>query len=196
MKLRNISPKNTKSRLPLIISFVLIVLVTTYGAVAYAQSFWPFNTRGESQEESDIVRPVNSVDYSPSTDVEIENSQDGKKNNAHREDTETNPKPTNKNLITTPVAVAFADVTGANVEVRAFVPQIIEGSGTCTATLTKESVTVTESTEAFIDASSSQCKPILIPISKFPQAGSWSLTVSYLSDTHKGSSEKLEIKLP
>lgn len=98
-------------------------------------------------------------------------------------------------LKTVPIGISFAGVIEDNVEIRAFISEVIEGSGTCTATLTRGSLSVTKSSSAFIDATTSQCEPIEIPRSQFASSGIWTLTVSYKSSDAQGTSQSMEVTL-
>lgn len=93
------------------------------------------------------------------------------------------------------VGIAYAGPAENNIEARAFISGVIEGTGTCTATFTKGSERVTGASKAFIDATTSQCEPIVIAKSQFKQSGMWSVVVSYESPTSKGSSPALEVEL-
>lgn len=96
---------------------------------------------------------------------------------------------------TLPVGISFAGIVDNNVEVRAFISGIIEGNGTCIATFSKDGVEITESSPAFIDATTSQCEPIQIPKSRFTSSGVWTLVVSYSSTDAEGKSSAMEVDL-
>lgn len=141
-----------------------------------------------STKNSSDTRSINDVDYSGPTDEDISNSQNGKKNGENN----NNQSGTDKVI----VGITFAEVTGPNLDIRAFTPSVIEGNGTCTAVLTKNGETsVTRSSSAFIDASSSQCRPIYIDIGEFPSKGTWTLRIEYSSPTHKGVSDTIEVEV-
>ncbi len=143
-------------------------------------------------------RSVNDIDYSgPSVTDTIESQEGKKKNNTS---TSSPKKPSKISSSSTPkvsasIAVSFADISGENFEVRAFVTTAIEGGGTCTATLTKGEYKLEQSSEAFIDTSSSQCHPIYIPLSNFPSRGTWNINITYSSETHRGESGLFEVTL-
>ena len=188
-----------RKRIPLIPLILLAVLVLLAGAaaLAYTQQWWPFAT-----QESSIV---DGVDYGPPTEEEVQNSQNAKKDILEEDETtqdgsgDSTSESGNENsttLKTVSIGISYADVLEDNVEVRAFVIGVIEGTGTCTATLTRPgSQPVVKSSKAFIDASTSQCEPILIPLSTFDQSGEWALVVSYKSPTSTGESEKTIINI-
>ncbi len=144
------------------------------------------NDQAKSSSNEDTERSVNNVDYSGPSQSDIDSSQDGKKNSEELQLT------TGKNV---DVAISFADVFNGNVEVRAFIPGLIEASGICTANLKQGNITVDASANAFIDVSSTQCPPIYIPLSRFPATGKWTLTVMYTSTVNSGSSGPIEVIL-
>lgn len=157
-------------------------------SASYLQSWWPFE-QAEQKDTVPTIRDVNSVDYSGPTEEDIEYSQEGKKNSSENANTESEQQ-------SVAVGVSFAKAVGDNVEVRAFTPSVIEGDGTCTAKFTNEGSSITQSSKAFIDSTSSQCQPIIVPVSKFDKSGSWSLVLSYKSPASTGSSEPIEVTIP
>lgn len=190
---KKISHKKTIST---IIISVMVLSVLAYGYFSYSKSWWPFEQSAQNNTES-TSRGVNSIDYSGPTDEDIEHSQDGKKNSTETPNEGLESDKDNTSAKTSAsIGIAFADVVNSSVEIRAFTPSVIEGDGKCTAQLTKGSTEVTESSSAFIDSTSSQCQPIIIPISKFNQSGSWSLVVMYDSSTSRGISDSISVVLP
>ncbi|MDB5162034.1 MAG: hypothetical protein JWM52_542 [Candidatus Saccharibacteria bacterium] len=168
------------------IAMVITSLVVLAG-VAFLIFFYLLGANKSSQPNGDTnssTRSTNDVDYSGPSSEDVSNSQNGKKSGENSATTLT------ENVM---VGITFADVTGSNLEVRAFTPSVIEGDGTCTAVLTKNNETVKKSSPAFIDASSSQCRPIYIDVGEFHSKGTWKLTVEYSSPTHKGVSESSEV---
>ena len=177
--------------------FVIVALVFlaagVYVALAYKISLWPFTSTSTVET---TVRGVNEIDYSGPTSTDIESSQDGKKtttSESQNSTTTSHQAPTDKQQLA--IGVTYADITNNNFEVRAFTPSIIEGNGTCTATFTKGGLTLSQSSEAFIDSSTTQCKPIYIPLDKFSEKGTWSLTVSYDSPDAIGTAEQMEVNI-
>lgn len=178
--------KNKKTLiLPLIIAAVLILI--GYFAFAYiSKSVWPF---AEPATTSD------SETYSPPTEQEVTDSQDAKKNNAGQEEGTETPEQTPGETISVAIAYADFDQTENAIDIRAFTPDVIEGTGTCTATLTQGGQSITRSSKAFIDSTSSQCQPILIPVNDFPASGTWQLVVTYSSEKYKGASSPMNVEV-
>ena len=194
----NHTKKSTQKRTLVIAGIIFVALcgATAGYALLAQQNGWPlpfFNTSNESPQTT-TERPVIDVDYSGPTKEDVDESQAAKEK-IDQEQADDNSTQTPAQQQTVSVAVSFADVSGTNFEVRAFVPTAIEGGGTCTATLTQGSSKVQKSSEAFVDTSSSQCRPIYIPVSEFPSKGTWSLNITYASPTHKGESGAFEVSL-
>lgn len=179
--------KNLKVILPLAIGGVLLLALVGYGIYTKTTQRWPFqaSTTTQGTEQANSSQDIN---YDPPTDQEVENSQDGKKNSQP----EATPSAPTSSLGAAHVALSYADFSGNQLEIRAFTTSVVEGSGTCTATVTSGLKKVTRSSSAFIDATSSICEPIYIDKSEL-SPGVWSINVSYLSKTFKGSSETVEV---
>lgn len=191
MKINKNRKSNKKAVLLSVAIILLVALVTTYSVVAYKKSLWPFQP-GTIQVNGDD----DNINYDPPTQQEINDSQNAKKDNLDNDKQDDPSNSTSGNLKSIEVGVSFADVMDGQVEVRAFTPSVVESDGTCTATLTKNSATVTKVSKAFIDSTTSQCQPIKIALSEFQQSGSWSLLVSYKSSKSQGKSEIIEVRIP
>ena len=195
IKKRQTSPK----QLALVAIAVLLILVVAYGAYAKASTKWPFTPPESSESANDEA--TNAVNYDPPTQEDVNSGQDAKRkiiddsNNTTDQGSSNTPAQSPTDTKPVSVGVSFADVIDQKVEIRAFTPSVIEGNGKCTATLTKGSRSVSAASTSFIDSSSSQCRPIYIPVTKFPEKGTWNLIVTYTSPTSKGSSEKIEVSL-
>lgn len=87
-------------------------------------------------------------------------------------------------------------ITNANsTEIRAFIPSIVEETGTCTATFTKGNNSFAKSSNGFANTSNTNCVPIILKRSDFDSAGSWSVKVSYISSTFQGDSNITNIEV-
>ena len=76
--------------------------------------------------------------------------------------------------------------------VYAYVPDIIEDGGTCTATFSYGQDKVTASSQAFSNVSYTSCKRIALD-SPLTISGTWSVVVSYSSATAEGKSPAFEV---
>lgn len=184
--MRRISPKNKKLPIIVVLSVVVALLLTT--GLAYANSWWPFDASSQSNESSDTVNSTQEKNASDPT-------YSSEKNDSPTDNTESSNSSSQKESKTSvQVGITSATKQSDDIEIRAFVAGAIEGDGTCTATVTNGSKSVTGSSEAFIDVSTTQCEPIEIPQSRLG-AGVWRITVQYQSSTHEGTSASMEITL-
>lgn len=192
MKIANI--KNHRN-IKIIVTTLIVAALLAIGWLIYAYSYnhWPFPS---SKPVSTQEERVEGINYNPPTEQELESSQNAKKNTEQSENNSTaTDSPNAKRKVSVGIAFADYDPDKKVVDIRAFTPDTIEGDGKCTARLTQESQTITQSSEAFIDSSSSQCNPILIPVSKFGLRGVWKLSVSYNSSKSIGISPVVDVRL-
>lgn len=127
------------------------------------------------------------VNLSPPTPEEQQAGNEAKEELTNKDGT---PEPT------TPSGTAKADpfITfvgqeGDTVEVTGYVGGVFEEGGTCKATFTKGSLTVTADSKGFQDASHTTCTPISVPRANFSQAGTWNVVLSYSSTKATGASQ-------
>lgn len=85
-------------------------------------------------------------------------------------------------------------ITGAtSTDVRGYASGVFEDGGTCTATATKGSQTITKTSAGFKNVSYTSCLPIYwdSPLAR----GSWTINLSYKSATAQGSNgQTIEVK--
>ncbi len=189
---------------PLVITLsILLLLVVGWMVYAYLSKVWPF-TGPERTSWSDDHNGTNSINYNPPTDQETSSSQDAKKNLPDDSDSDSStPTTPDQSTNTSPkkstnVGISYADIYNGKLEIRAFTSTVIEGTGTCTATVVMkgmESMRVTKSSKAFIDATSTVCEPIYVSTSEL-HSGTWKVTVAFSSPDHEGTSETVEVKVP
>jgi hypothetical protein len=80
------------------------------------------------------------------------------------------------------------------VEVGGYVTGVVEDGGTCTLTLTKGGKTVTGSTKALPDASTTACGAVTVPGDEV-SAGTWRAVLSYSSAGHTGTAEAVDVEV-
>ena len=161
---------------------ILVLAVAGYLGYAYAtKNTWPFVKAPETE------KTTNGINYAPPTEQEVDTSQDAKRNAPNDSKAATN--------VSVGISYAGKSQDGASIEINAYTTSVIEGTGTCTATLTKGPDTFTASTKAFIDASSTICEPVIIPLSQFGSEGVWKLLVTYESGDHTGKSPVIEVTI-
>lgn len=175
---------------------LLLIALGAYLVYAKNQGRWPFSeTASVANIDAGEPRVENDVDYSKPTEDEIAEGQSAKKQLLEDSDGNNQPNSTGKKQ-PTPVGITYADVYNENLEVRAFANGVIE-SGKCHVTISKSGSdkVVRKSTEAFIDVSTTQCQPVMIPVESLA-TGEWSVTVEFISATHEGRSEARKVTIP
>lgn len=148
----------------------------------------------QKQENTTSSPPIsadtkgNDVNFNPPSEAEISDTEQHKKELAN-DTLPSTGNTTDGRKVVSPV-ISYVDKTTVN----AYVTGIFEEGGTCTATLTKGSKTITKTSTGFQNASYTQCAPMDLTGSSI-ESGDWSVVVSYSSSTASGKSETLVKKL-
>jgi len=138
--------------------------------------------------------PADGVNYSPPTEQEKQSGNEQKERNIEREKIDNAPK-NDGSVKTISLTVTDAAQYGDTVEVRAFSRDVYENGGRCTITFTRGASTVTSQSNAFADASTTQCGALDTARSKFPETGTWSYNLTYTSASSQGNATgKVEIQ--
>jgi len=182
-----IAKKNKNVFIIVIILAITLLGLAGYTAYAHQAQLWPFTSQ-KTTTESKTSNNKDPVNYNPPTVQEIDSSQDGKKNS--QDSAGTTPK-----IVNFVVSYAGLSDNKSAIEIDAYTPSIIEGNGTCVATLTNGSSIVTGESKAMIDASTSICEPILIPLSKFNNNGTWQVITTYKSPDYSGTSQTVNVEV-
>lgn len=192
MKLK--TNKNIKNPLRLagVLVVTLILLSASYLVIAKYMTLWPFSE--QSTPDTSSNSDPNSLDPTYSTNKLAPGDKNVTDTNSDPQDSSTTTGAERKETVD--VAIAYADKSSDSkvFEVRAFISGVIEGGGTCTAILVKNGETLRQSSQAFIDATTSQCNPIEFPLSSIDQ-GQWLLTVEYNSPTSNGVSQAMKVTI-
>jgi hypothetical protein len=188
--MKTIKRQKNKKLITLVIIIVSTLLI--YAATAYMLSLWPFSKieANEKVNHAGISTEDNSNNdgKEPIQPSELPNTSKDTDGNSSADDA--------VKKLTANVGVAFASVAGENLEVRAFTTSEIKGDAVCTATATNGSETVNGTSKSFIDATTSQCHPILIPLSSIKdRSGEWKVSVKYESSKYSGQSPSYEVNL-
>lgn len=189
---------NKSSNLTKKITLIIFGVVVISGGVVGAYYITRHNntpTLTSQNTENEKPRDLNDIDYSGPSEADISGSQNAKKNNKSSSNNDSANITNNTSLKRVGVAISYAEFNDGKLEVRSFIPDVIEGSGTCTVTATKGDIVIKRDSQAFIDASSSQCTPIYIDQSEFSEKGKWRIVVTYKSSSSEGTSESEEISL-
>lgn len=95
----------------------------------------------------------------------------------------------------TPTIAAVDHTPGEGISARALVPGVVDLEGTCTLTVTQGDVSHEVQGQAMASADSMNCaRDLTVPDDEL-EAGTWSVTVSYLSDTHAGTSAPATVQV-
>jgi hypothetical protein len=97
---------------------------------------------------------------------------------------------------TTDVVLSYLVWDGAAAAVTAggYVSPLIEDGGTCTLALTRHGSSVSATSDAAADASTTSCGELQVPGDEL-EPGEWSAVLSYESDTATGTSEPLDVQV-
>jgi hypothetical protein len=180
---RNATVAPRSSRKILIIAAVVLLIAAFGGVFAY-------NRHSASTTTPNTVEPKptqSTTNLDPPTDEDKQAVDDQKQAIVDSQEHATPPPPPGSKKDVTPTIVD-ASQYGDQVEVRSYVSGIIESGGTCTATFTKGSQTVTKTAAGVADATTTRCSIIDVSRSEFASAGSWSIAVTYDSAAAHGSS--------
>ena len=141
-----------------------------------------------SSNESKITKKPNGgfVNLSPPTKEEVEAGENQSEAEARKKREEPTVSEGKKQI--TPVITHFNE-SG----IGAYIPNLMEDGGTCSATFTHASTgeTLTKTSSAFVNVSYTSCGPISAQLKK----GMWSVLVSYFSDTAEGKSKSMSTKI-
>lgn len=143
-------------------------------------------TQGQSPDAS-----ASQINLDPPTEEDLKDNSRNKDDLVNRPD----DQPSDEKKKVTPV-ITFVGVRNGNVDVRSYVSEVYEATGTCTATLTKDGEKVSREVEGLQDATYTRCDRVLIPVDDFDSSGKWLLVVTYESPTASGSSESKEVLIP
>lgn len=165
MKLKTKIKKQSK-----LIIKILVILVVVAGIV--------FVYRHNHQKPSGTTAGTN---LTPATAEEKQAAEAHKDQIANQQ---SNPDQSSPATKTVPVVITEATKTG----VKGYVQGIFEEGGTCTATATQGSQTITKTSTGFGNVSYTQCAPINWdnPLG----SGSWTITLTYKSANGQGTASK------
>ena len=167
---------------------MLAVLTLAILAVTALELTNRINLFGKDSVEQPVVQP-GDVNYNPPTEQEQEAANEQKEAITKEQGQPSNPVPQpspNPQTGSKKAVKPYISRTGGG-EVAGFIPGIVENGGTCTATFTNGSNTVTKTSQGFANASTTNCTPISYTGSGV-QAG-WSVTLTYSSNTSEGTSD-------
>jgi hypothetical protein len=162
------------------ILILCIVALVTAGAVFGLMTMLNRPDRSLAQNDS-------RINYDPPTTEEIESGQSIK--DANEKQNEQGP------IVDHSIFVVDSSQYGQNIEVRSYIENIVEDGGACTFAFTKGTTVVTKTSKGFSDVLHTTCTPLIMPVSEFPASGSWSLLISYSSQSVVASSSNQNVEV-
>jgi hypothetical protein len=81
------------------------------------------------------------------------------------------------------------------ISISAYVADIFEAGGTCTATIVLGNDSIIKKSKANPGATTTDCEPIRVSRSEFNKAGDWSATIEYLSSNASGKSLPVVVRV-
>ena len=171
--------KKHKPYKKIIIAVIALALLLGAGAYIYIHN-----------RDSKALNPIN---YGPPTEQEKQAANEQKQENVERETIDKEPATTKQDA---KVIIVDGSQYGETVEIRSYIQNVYEDGGECKAVLSKSGQTsVSATSTAFKDATTTQCGPINIPRTQFNAAGNWDLVITYTSPAHSGMSTKQTVAL-
>ena len=171
--------KSKKLLATLVIAAILLVGAGTVFALQL--------THPKAQPVASPDSKINKVNYGPPTKQEQAAGDAQKEQDIARQKAiDQSPTPSTAQVVVTDAS--YQQFDGNVVEIRAYIANIYEDGGQCTATLTLNGQAVTQTSTGFKDVKTTQCPTISIPRTNFPLAGNWQVIVKYTSTAVTGQS--------
>ncbi len=175
-----------------------LIITTLLVICSIAIGYYYFNNKSDqtvtvtTPETTQTELANQDINLDPANDVEKQEAQDTKSNIVNPA-TPTVDSNTGKKKVT-PVITYFGQ-DGEQISANVFVGGITEDGGSCRYDLTNGNLKIAKVTEAFNNASTTNCAPLIIQRDEFKASGKWVLSVSYNSNSSTGSSEQKEINV-
>jgi hypothetical protein len=160
----------------LLIAIPLIILLGGGAVYAYQKK--------HTEKPAD---PVSTQQYSGTTDQEKDATESRKQQLIEENNKKTTPD-TNTGVKPVAPVITTANQNGQDITITAYTPGVFENGGTCTLTATNGSSKVIKTSEAFANATTTDCAPFFMKRTDFPTVGSWQLVVNYHSSKAEGNS--------
>ncbi len=180
----------------------LLVAVLIAGVLLFAAKIKNRQQAAGSKPTNDEVAQntkTNSINYEGPTDADKQETSSHKVDllkNTQSNSKDTTPPSQNLQNVTPTLINAFYSTERNQVTVSGFVSGVIEDGGSCTVTLTHENTSVTKTAIGVANASQTDCPPFNINRSELSSSGTWSVMLSYKSDTVNGNSRTQTVEVP
>lgn len=175
-----------KTKKKIIVAITFIILLAMGGTLLYSLNRNSTSTSENTTSSNDATNPEGSINYDPPTPSELQETSENKEKILTQIE---QPEQSQSTVTPTIVDAGLYDNT---VEVRSFIPGIIENGGTCTYEFTKDSLLVEKKTKAIADATTTRCENLTFDKEEL-RPGTWSVLVTYTSLQTTGSSTPREI---
>lgn len=138
-----------------------------------------------------------TVNLDPPTKADAARVEANKKRLVERQEQEAQQNKTagTGQLKTVKPAITYAGQYDNAIEVGAYVNNVFEDGGSCTATFTRSGTQFTKTVQAVKNVSSVDCPTMSAASSDFASKGTWQVTVAYSSGTAQGASDSRQIEV-
>lgn len=176
--------KSFLKRLNKLVILAALLLVVA-GWLGYRKFYQQANNTSPAPDSAE------TINYDPPTEEEKAETE-AHKQQLTQQSTATTPSSSKK---TVKPVITFAGQYDGFVEVGSYVSEVYEDGGTCTLTLTKGSQKVTRTAAGQKDVSKTLCPTFKVPVSEFPNSGTWAATVKYSSSSAEGTSDEKPVEV-
>ncbi len=179
--IKNTQPKNHKKAIIIaLLGLGVLLLVVTLFLVNKQDNASP----ATSTTPADVA--PNTVKNEPATAEEKAEAENHKDDLVKQMNDEA-AGPESGTRSVTPVITAI-NQNGTEITVNAYVGNVFEDGGTCSLTATKNGNTVSKTSQAFANATTTDCAPLRLERASFNEAGEWNFIIKYTSSSSQGSS--------
>lgn len=173
--------KSVNKKIKIIVGVTLVLLI--------AAAVLMYIYRGQSPTiKVGTGKNTNSIDYSDPSTAQVDSGNKAKQNLVDSGYGNGTVTTTTKKTISVQIVDAseYTD-NGKYVEIRSYVGEV-SSTGRCYIQLSKGSLLVAREVGTLTNPTTSACITVDIPISEFGEDGTWSVKVTYSSDTATGES--------
>ncbi len=136
----------------------------------------------------------NAINYGPPT-AEEKAQADANKQRLAQQTEQNNTQSSSPSTKTVTPTITSVVQNGSQIQVYGYVSGIVEDNGSCAATFTQAGQTVTKISQAFANATTTNCTTLSLDRSEFPTTGEWQVTLTYSSQTAKGISQPRSLNI-
>lgn len=181
VKIKNLPKK-------IIISIIIALIILGLGI---------YFVSNRNNNQTPVTEPTDTqpaVNYDPPTKEDSERAESNKDRIIEREKS-INELPTNESgLKQVKPIITYAGQYGDSVEVGAYA-NVFEENGSCTATFTLGSTSVKKTVQSVRNANSTDCPVMQVGVSELGAKGTYSVVVSYNSQSSSGTSDSRQVEV-